>query len=138
MIFIFTASLKNLGDKAGGLFDKKKKEATDLANEKVKNAQHLAEEQANKAGQAFSATKDDVTNLASSTAQEAAGLATDSAKKAAQSAEGGVNQAQSAVGNVASTIDQTKKQATSAIDTSVSVSTTFFSKIWFKFERFYF
>ena len=70
VVSIYLASLKNLGDKAGNLFHSKKKEATDLANQKVQDAQHIAEEQATKVGESLSKTKDDVTNLATSTATE--------------------------------------------------------------------
>lgn len=64
------ASLKNLGSKAEGLFDKKKKEAQDLANEKVQAASSLAEDQAKKTQEVFTKTKSDAEALASSTASE--------------------------------------------------------------------
>lgn len=51
------ASLKNIGDKASNLFERKKKEVGDLAAEKATEAQTYAEEQAKKAGEAVDQTK---------------------------------------------------------------------------------
>lgn len=49
--------MKSLGDKASGLFEKKKKDAGDLAQEKLTNAQKLVEEQKNKAVEGISGAK---------------------------------------------------------------------------------
>jgi hypothetical protein len=46
--------LKSLGDKATGLFEKKKKEAGDLASEKATTAKKLVEDQVQKTGDALS------------------------------------------------------------------------------------
>lgn len=50
---MFTASLKNLGDRAGALFEKKKKNAVDIATEKAENAKKLAEDQVKKTSDAI-------------------------------------------------------------------------------------
>lgn len=42
---ILLASLKNFGDKATSLFERKKKEAGDIATEKTEKAKKLAEQQ---------------------------------------------------------------------------------------------
>lgn len=55
---MFTASLKSLGDRAGSLFEKKKKTAADLATEKAENAKKMAEDQIKK-------TSDAITNVSS-------------------------------------------------------------------------
>jgi hypothetical protein len=55
--------LKNLGDKATSLFDKKKKEAGDLAAEKVSKAQKLAEDQVKKTTDAVSGATSGAQNL---------------------------------------------------------------------------
>lgn len=55
---MFTASLKSLGDRASGLFEKKKKTAADLATEKAENAKKMAEDQIKK-------TSDAITNVSS-------------------------------------------------------------------------
>lgn len=63
MDFLFVrmcvASLKNIGEKAGGLFDRKKKEM----EEKAAEAQTYAEEQARKAGEVLDQTKKDAGEL---------------------------------------------------------------------------
>jgi hypothetical protein len=46
--------LKSLGDKTASLFDRKKKDAEQLAAEKVAAAQKLAEEQASKTKETIS------------------------------------------------------------------------------------
>lgn len=50
---MFTASLKNLGDRASSLFEKKKKTAAELATEKAENAKKLAEDQIKKTSDAI-------------------------------------------------------------------------------------
>lgn len=57
------ASLKNIGEKTAGLFDRKKKEMGDLAAEKAAEAQTYAEEQARKAGEAVEQTKKEAGEL---------------------------------------------------------------------------
>lgn len=58
-----SASLKNIGEKTAGLFDRKKKEMSDLAAEKAAEAQTYAEEQAQKAGEAFEQSKKEAGEL---------------------------------------------------------------------------
>lgn len=53
------ASLKNIGEKTAGLFDRKKKEVEKLAADKAAEASTFAEEQAKKAGDAVAKTKDE-------------------------------------------------------------------------------
>lgn len=53
------ASLKNIGEKTAGLFDRKKKEM----GEKAAEAQTYAEEQARKAGEALEQTKKEAGEL---------------------------------------------------------------------------
>lgn len=65
--FIILASLKNLGAKTTSLFERKKKDVEQLAQEKATEAQKLAEEQAKLASDAFSKTKSDAEQLATST-----------------------------------------------------------------------
>lgn len=50
-VWICAASLKNIGEKTAGLFDRKKREMGDLAAEKAAEAQTYAGEQAQKAGE---------------------------------------------------------------------------------------
>lgn len=64
MIFLkHAASLKNLGDKATSLFEKKKKEAGDIAAEKSTKAKTLAEEQLKKTTDAVSGATSGAQNL---------------------------------------------------------------------------
>lgn len=60
---VCAASLKNIGDKTAGLFDRKKKEMSDLASEKASEAQSFAEEQARKAEEALDQTKKGAADL---------------------------------------------------------------------------
>lgn len=64
---IFLASLKNLGAKTTSLFERKKKDVEQLAQEKVAEAQKLAEEQAQHAADALTKAKTDAEKLALST-----------------------------------------------------------------------
>lgn len=59
--------MKSFGDKTASLFERKKKDAGDLAQDKVNAAQKLAEEQVKKTGEALSQTKSDAENLAAGT-----------------------------------------------------------------------
>lgn len=68
--------MKSLGDKASGLFEKKKKEATDIAGEKASTAKKLAEDQVKKTTDAISG--------ATSGAQGLVGGLTDDAKSGAK------------------------------------------------------
>lgn len=52
--FLFIASLKNLGDRASSLFEKKKKETTEIASNTLDNAKKLAEDQVQKTTSAVS------------------------------------------------------------------------------------
>lgn len=56
---VCVASLKNIGEKTAGLFDRKKKEM----GEKAAEAQSYAEEQARKAGEALEQTKKEAGEL---------------------------------------------------------------------------
>jgi hypothetical protein len=76
---VLLASLKNLGDKAAGLFEKKKKEAGDMASEKADKAKKLAETQVQKTSDAISG--------ATSGAQSLIGGVTDDAKAGAKDAQ---------------------------------------------------
>lgn len=81
MIFNYLlASLKSLGDKATGLFEKKKKETADMASEKMTNAQKLAEDQAKKTVDAISGAQSAVGGAASSAKDAVAGAAKDAGK----------------------------------------------------------
>lgn len=57
------ASLKNIGEKTANLFDRKKKEASDLAAERAAEAQTYAVEQARKASEAADQTKKEAAEL---------------------------------------------------------------------------
>lgn len=59
--------MKSFGDKTASLFERKKKDAGELAQEKANAAQKLAEEQVKKTGEALSQTRSDAENLAAST-----------------------------------------------------------------------
>lgn len=61
------ASLKSLGDKTASLFERKKKDAEQLAADKLAEAQKNAEEQAKRAGDAFEQTKKEAGDILSST-----------------------------------------------------------------------
>lgn len=67
----FIASLKNLGDKASSLFDRKKKEAGDLASEKATKAKTLAEDQLKKTSDAISGATSGATNLIAGASKDA-------------------------------------------------------------------
>lgn len=58
--------MKSFGDKTASLFERKKKDAGELAQEKANTAHKLAEEQVKKTGEALSQTKTDAENLAAS------------------------------------------------------------------------
>jgi hypothetical protein len=62
--------LKSFGDKAAGLFERKKKETGEIASEKVSKAQKLAEEQLKK-------TQDAVTGATSGASGLIAGISSD-------------------------------------------------------------
>lgn len=59
--------MKNLGAKTTSLFDRKKKEVEQLAQEKAAEAQKLAEEQAKLASDSLTKAKTDAEQLATST-----------------------------------------------------------------------
>lgn len=61
--------MKSFGDKTASLFSRKKDEAEKLGEEKVNNAQKMAEEQATKIGQSIQQTKSEAENLAASTGE---------------------------------------------------------------------
>lgn len=130
------ASLKSFGEKTASLFDRKKKDAEQVAAEKATAAQKMAEEQARKTAEAIGQTKSEVENLAADTGKiwfiwicfsKITNFLPFSAKDAAKHVGDGVNQASSAadstrqsIGNtvntVQSTVDQTKQQAAAALD----------------------
>lgn len=64
---VLTASLKNFGEKTAGLFERKKKDAEQLAAEKAAEIQKLAEEQAQKAGEVLSKTKNEAGEIVNGT-----------------------------------------------------------------------
>lgn len=64
------ASLKNLGAKTTSLFERKKKEVEELANEKAAEAQKLAADQAKLAADSLTKAKTDAEQLASSTGEK--------------------------------------------------------------------
>lgn len=59
----YLATLKNIGDKTTGLFERKKKEVADLAAEKAAEAQAYADEQAKKVGESIEQTKTEASNI---------------------------------------------------------------------------
>lgn len=61
--WICAASLKNIGEKTANLFDRKKKEVSDLAAERAAEAQSYAEERARKAGEAVEQTKKEAAEI---------------------------------------------------------------------------
>lgn len=61
------ASLKNLGAKTTSLFERKKKDVEQLAQEKAAEAQKIAEEQVKLASDSLTKAKTDAEKLASST-----------------------------------------------------------------------
>lgn len=61
------ASLKNLGAKTTSLFERKKKDVEQLAQEKAAEAQKMAEDQAHLAADALTKAKTDAEKLATST-----------------------------------------------------------------------
>lgn len=79
--FNFLASLKNLGDKASGLFERKKKEAGDIASEKVDKAKKLAEEQVQKTSDAVSGATSGASSLIAGIKKDAADTKDDVQKK---------------------------------------------------------
>lgn len=67
VISMILASLKNLGAKTTSLFERKKKDVEQLAQEKAAEVQKLAEDQAKLAADSLTKAKADVEQLASST-----------------------------------------------------------------------
>lgn len=59
----YLATLKNIGDKTSSLFERKKKEVSDLAAEKATEAQTYAEEQAKKVGESIEQTKNEASGI---------------------------------------------------------------------------
>lgn len=59
----YLATLKNIGDKTQSLFERKKKEVSDLAAEKATEAQTYAEEQAKKVGESIEQTKNEASGI---------------------------------------------------------------------------
>lgn len=59
--------MKNLGNKTANLFERKKKDAEQLAADKVAEAQKMAEEQAKLAANSLNQTKNEAEQLALST-----------------------------------------------------------------------
>lgn len=74
--------MKSLGDKASGLFEKKKKEAGDIANEKAGTAKKLAEEQVKKTSDAISGATSGAQGLIGGVADGVKSDAKDAQKKA--------------------------------------------------------
>lgn len=80
-IFHFTASLKNLGDKASSLFEKKKKETGDLAADKATKAKNLAEDQLQKTTDAISGATSGAKNFIGGVADNAKSDAKEAGKQ---------------------------------------------------------
>lgn len=59
----YLATLKNIGDKTQSLFERKKKEVSDLAAEKATEAQTYADEQAKKFGESIEQTKNEASGI---------------------------------------------------------------------------
>lgn len=57
------ASLKNLGEKTANLFERKKKDAEELAAEKIHEAQQSVEEQAKKTGELIAEKKNEAEKI---------------------------------------------------------------------------
>lgn len=57
-------AFKNFGEKTAALFDRKKKDASNLAAEKVAEASHMVEDQAKKVGDTIQSTKSDAEKAA--------------------------------------------------------------------------
>lgn len=74
--------MKNFGDKAAGLFEKKKKDAGELASEKAANAKKLAEDQLKKTQDAISGATSGVTSFAGGVQDDTKAGAKDIQKKA--------------------------------------------------------
>lgn len=81
---ISTASLKSLGDKASGLFERKKKEAGDIAGEKATTAKKLAEDQVKKTTDAISGATSGAQGLIGGITDDAKSGAKDVQKKAGE------------------------------------------------------
>lgn len=73
--------MKNLGGKATSLFEKKKKEAGDLAAEKATKAKTAAEDQLQKTTEAISGATSGAQNLIGGIADNAKSEANDAEKK---------------------------------------------------------
>lgn len=63
----FLASLKNLGEKTANLFERKKKDAEQIAAEKSAEAQKYIEDQLKKSSEAVAQTKNEVGKMVSDT-----------------------------------------------------------------------
>lgn len=74
--------MKSFGDKAAGLFEKKKKDAGELAAEKAANAKKLAEDQLKKTQDAITGAASGVTGFAGGVADDAKDGAKNVQKKA--------------------------------------------------------
>lgn len=81
---LFAASLKSFGDKASGLFDRKKKEAGDIAGEKASTAKKLAEDQVKKTTDAISGATSGAQGLIGGLTDDAKSGAKDVQKKAGE------------------------------------------------------
>ncbi|CAO1321203.1 unnamed protein product [Diamesa serratosioi] len=126
----FTASLKSLGDKATGLFEKKKKETADMASEKMTNAQKMAQDQTKKTVDAISGAQSAVGGAASSAKDAVAGAAKDAGNRAdsiESSIEDQIVQASKTADNAVSKANKAKndavEQASVAVDAAKTEST---------------
>lgn len=133
--------MKSFGDKTASLFSKKKDEAEKIGQEKVNNAQKMAEEQATKIGQSIQQTKSEAENLAASTgeyrylctgtgycsmktisAKDTAALASSEAQKAKSALDHTVNQAQQAADHTKRQVDGAVSQANAAVQNTKSTA----------------
>lgn len=87
LLSTLAASLKSLGDKASGLFERKKKEAGDMAGEKASTAKKLAEDQVKKTTDAISGATSGAQGLIGGITDDAKSGAKDVQKKAGERAD---------------------------------------------------
>lgn len=137
------ASLKNLGAKTTSLFERKKKDVEQLAEEKVAEAQKLAEDQAKLAVDSLTKAKSDAEQLALRTgmkcfsrhficskkllknrilnlAEDSKNLAEGELNKAGESLSQGIKTADDKINQVNSTIDNTKQEIGGAVNAATS------------------
>lgn len=63
---LVAGAFRSIGEKTSALFDRKKKDAEQIATEKAQDASHVLEEQVNKAGEFISGTQKSASDAADS------------------------------------------------------------------------